>query len=43
MDQVNLLKNWHEFSEKSKPRIKKDWDQKGNTFESTNALMKVQN
>ena len=23
-DQFNLLKNWHEFSEKPKPRTKKD-------------------
>ena len=28
MDQSNLLKNWKEFSEKSRPRIRKDKDKK---------------
>ena len=37
MDQSNLLKNWEELSEKSKPRTKKGKDKK-NAFESVNAL-----
>ena len=28
MDQTNLLKNWEQFSENSKPRTKKDKDKK---------------
>ena len=28
MDQTNLLKNWKKFSEKSRPRTKKDRDKK---------------
>ena len=39
MDQANLLKKWEEFSEKSKPRTKKDRDKKKrNTFDTINAL-----
>ena len=38
MDQTNLLENQKEFSEKSKPRTKKDRDRKKKTFESVNAL-----
>ena len=38
MDQTNLLKIWIEFSERYRPRTKKDTDKKRNTFESVNAL-----
>ena len=37
VDQSNLIKNWEEFRENSKPRTKTSKD-KRNTFESVNAL-----
>ena len=38
MNQNNLLETIVEFNEKSRPRKKKIWEKKGNTFESVNPL-----
>ena len=38
MDQINLLKNFAEFNDKSRPRTTEGKNNKRNTFESANAL-----
>ena len=42
IDQTNLLKDWKEFSDKSRPITKKYRDKIRNTFESLNALYEGQ-
>ena len=42
MEQTNLLENIVNFSNKSKPRSKRDKDKKQNTYDSINALYEGQ-
>ena len=42
IDQTNLLKDWKEFSDKSRPITKKYRDKIRNTFERLNALYEGQ-